>query len=76
MGLPAGRYPLAAAEPADVAGQPALDGQVTTSPAPTARPSGLESGPLESIAPTYLGKVAPKSKLDDFRYHAAGRFER
>lgn len=25
---------------------------------------------LEAIAPTYLGKVAPKSKLDDFRYHA------
>ncbi len=26
--------------------------------------------PLESIAPTYLGKFSPKSKLDDFRYHA------
>jgi len=25
---------------------------------------------LEAIAPTYLGKVAPKSKLDDFRLHA------
>ena len=31
---------------------------------------GWNPAPLEAIAPTYLGKVAPKSKLDDFRYHA------
>lgn len=31
---------------------------------------GWNPTPLEAVAPTYLGKVAPKSKLDDFRYHA------
>jgi NADH dehydrogenase len=31
---------------------------------------GWNPAALESIAPTYLGKVAPKSKLDDFRFHA------
>lgn len=31
---------------------------------------GWNPAALEAIAPTYLGKVAPKSKLDDFRFHA------
>lgn len=31
---------------------------------------GWHPQPLEAIAPTYLGKVAPKAKLDDFRLHA------
>jgi len=31
---------------------------------------GWNPTPLEAVAPTYLGKVAPKSKLDDFRFHA------
>jgi len=31
---------------------------------------GWNPQPLEAIAPSYLGKVAPKSKLDDFRLHA------
>jgi NADH dehydrogenase len=31
---------------------------------------GWNPTPLEAVAPSYLGKVAPKSKLDDFRYHA------
>ncbi len=31
---------------------------------------GWNPAALEAVAPTYLGKVAPKSKLDDFRYHA------
>ena len=31
---------------------------------------GWSPAALEAIAPTYLGKVLPKSKLDDFRYHA------
>ncbi len=31
---------------------------------------GWKPAALEAIAPTYLGKVAPKAKLDGFRYHA------
>lgn len=31
---------------------------------------GWNPTPLEAVAPTYLGKVAPKSKLDDFRFNA------
>lgn len=33
---------------------------------------GWNPTPLEAVAPTYLGKVSPKAKLDDFRY-LAGR---
>lgn len=31
---------------------------------------GWNPAALEAVAPTYLGKVAPKSKLDGFRLHA------
>lgn len=31
---------------------------------------GWNPAALEAIAPTYIGKVAPKAKLDGFRFHA------
>ena len=50
LGLSAGRHPLAAAEPADVAGQSAFDGQGQRRQRRRSDLSRLESGPLESIA--------------------------